>query len=219
MNSEQEQKIIAFIQWLPQNIQRFEGIVPEKTFKAIASAKSTEEVAAALDACSKEQGGDEIISHMVEVFQESQKAEMFAKGGKLEQLLNKYQIGGSLRESNKLNAYRGSYPDRQTMERGYIDRHGANTKNVFSRNSLEHYVVTSGINGVPRRPTPINVITNYDIPAKSGTTYIDANKLKDGRNPGFFRRLFGNFHTPEVMNSANEKLKKANQYSYLEERY
>lgn len=94
MNNEQKQKIIAFIQWLPQNIQQFEGIVPEKTFKAIASAKSTEEVAAALDECSKEQGGNEIISHMVEVFQESQKAEMFAKGGKLEQLLNKYQIGG-----------------------------------------------------------------------------------------------------------------------------
>lgn len=91
MNSEQEQKIIAFIQWLPQNIQRFEGIVSEKTFKAIASAKSTEEVAAALDECSKEQGGDEIISHMVEAFQESQKTGMFAKGGKLDYLIQKYQ--------------------------------------------------------------------------------------------------------------------------------
>lgn len=215
MNNKQEQKIIAFIQWLPQNIQQFEGIVPEKTFKAIASAKSTEEVAAALDECSKEQGGDEIISHMVEVFQESQKAEMFAKGGKLEQLLNKYQIGGPLRESNKLNAYRGSYPDRQTMERGYIDRHGANTKNIFSRNSLEHNVVTSGIKGVPRS---ISVITNHDIPAKPDI-YIDANELKSGRNPGFFRRLFGNFRTPEFMNSVDEKLKMQSQYNYLKEKY
>lgn len=215
MNNEQEQKIIAFIQWLPQNIQRFEGIVPEKTFKAIASAKSTEEVAAALDKFSKEEGGNETISHMVEVFQESQKAEMFAKGGKLEQLLNKYQIGGPLRKRDELNAHRGSYPDRQTMERNYIDRHGANTENVFSRNTLEHNVVTSGIKGVPRS---ISVITNHDIPAKPDI-YIDANGLKSGRNPGFFRRLFGNFLTPEFMNSANEKLKKANQYSYLEERY
>lgn len=215
MNNEQEQKIIAFIQWLPQNIQRFEGIVPEKTFKAIASAKSTEEVAAALDKFSKEEGGNETISHMVEVFQESQKAEMFAKGGKLEQLLNKYQIGGPLRKRDELNAHRGSYPDRQTMERNYIDRHGANTKNVFSRNSLEHNVVTSGIKGVPRS---ISVITNHDIPAKPDI-YIDANGLKSERNPGFFRRLFGNFRTPEFMNSVNEKLKKANQYSYLEERY
>lgn len=215
MNNEQEQKIIAFIQWLPQNIQRFEGIVPEKTFKAIASAKSTEEVAAALDECSKEQGGDEIISHMVEVFQESQKTEMFAKGGKLEQLLNKYQIGGPLRESNKLNAHRGSYPDRQTMERNYIDRHGANTENVFSRNNLEHNVVTSGIKGVPRS---ISVITNHDIPAKPDI-YIDANGLKSRRNPGFFRRLFENFRTPEFMNSVDEKLKMQNQYNYLKEKY
>lgn len=215
MNNEQEQKIIAFIQWLPQNIQRFEGMVPEETIREIASAKSTEEVAAALDKLSKEQGGDEIIPHMVEVFQESQKAEMFAKGGKLEQLLNKYQIGGPLRESNKLNAYRGSYPDRQTMERGYIDRHGANTKNIFSRNSLEHNVVTSGIKGVPRS---ISVITNRDIPAKPDI-YIDANGLKSGRNPGFFRRLFGNFHTPEFMNSVNEKLKMQSQYNYLKEKY
>lgn len=215
MNNEQEQKIIAFIQWLPQNIQRFEGMVPEETIREIASAKSTEEVAAALDKLSKEQGGDEIIPHMVEVFQESQKAEMFAKGGKLEQLLNKYQIGGPLRKRDELNAYRGSYPDRQTMERNYIDRHGANTENVFSRNTLEHNVVTSGIKGVPRS---ISVITNHDIPAKPNI-YIDANGLKSGRNPGFFRRLFGNFRTPEFMNSANEKLKKANQYNYLKEKY
>ena len=111
MNNEQEQKIIAFIQWLPQNIQQFEGMVPEKTIRAIASAKSTEEVAAALDKFSKEEGGNETISHMVEVFQESQKAGMFAKGGKLGQLLNKYQIGGALRKRGKLNAYRGSYPE------------------------------------------------------------------------------------------------------------
>ena len=69
MNNEQEQKIIAFIQWLPQNIQRFEGMVSEETIREIASAKSAEEVAAALDKLSKEQGGNEIIPHMVEVFQ------------------------------------------------------------------------------------------------------------------------------------------------------
>ena len=40
MNNEQEQKIIAFIQWLPQNIQRFEGMVSEETIREIASAKS-----------------------------------------------------------------------------------------------------------------------------------------------------------------------------------
>ena len=215
MNNEQEQKIIAFIQWLPQNIQQFEGIVPEKTIRAIASAKSTEEVAAALDKFSKEQGGNEIISHMAEVFQKSQKAGMFAKGGKLGQLLNKYQIGGALRKRDELNAHRGSYPDRQTMERDYIDMHGANTENVLSRNNLEHNVVTSGIKGVPRS---ISVITNHDIPAKPDI-YIDANGLKSRRNPGFFRRLFGNFCTPEFMNSVDKKLKMQSQYNYLKEKY
>ena len=103
MNNEQEQKIIAFIQWLPQNIQRFEGMVSEETIREIASAKSAEEVAAALDKLSKEQGGNEIIPHMVEVFQESQKTGMFAKGGKLGQLLNKYQKGGRVSEPIKGN--------------------------------------------------------------------------------------------------------------------
>lgn len=83
---------MAFIQWLPQNIQRFEGIVPEETIRKIASAKSTEEVAAALDKLSKEQGGDEIIPHMVEVFQKSLTSKMF-NGGKLKQLLDKCQKG------------------------------------------------------------------------------------------------------------------------------
>ena len=100
MNSEQEQKIIAFIQWLPQNIQQFEGIVPEKTIKAIASAKSTEEVAAVLDKFSKEQGGNEIISHMAEVFQKSLTSKMF-NGGKLKQLLDKCQNGNKITTPRK----------------------------------------------------------------------------------------------------------------------
>ncbi|MDD7755208.1 MAG: hypothetical protein PUJ51_12005 [Clostridiales bacterium] len=100
MNSEQEQKIIAFIQWLPQNIQRFEGMVPEETIRKIASAKSTEEVAAALDKLSKEQGGDEIIPHMVEVFQKSLTSKMF-NGGKLKQLLDKCQKGNKITTPRK----------------------------------------------------------------------------------------------------------------------
>ena len=100
MNSEQEQKIIAFIQWLPQNIQRFEGMVPEEAIREIASAKSTEEVAAALDKLSKEQGGDEIIPHMVEVFQKSLTSKMF-NGGKLKQLLDKCQNGNKITTPRK----------------------------------------------------------------------------------------------------------------------
>ena len=196
---------MAFIQWLPQNIQRFEGMVPEKTIKAIASAQSTEEVIAALDEFSKQQEGDKIIPHMVEVFQKSLTSKMF-NGGKLKQLLDKCQIGGSLRKRGKLNAYRGSYPE-YTNDGTWVSMNGADIKNVFNGNTLEQNVVTRGINGIPRRS--IRVITNYDIPAKSDTTYIDANGLEAGRNPGFLQRLFGNVHTPEFMNSVDAKLKNA----------
>ena len=84
---------------------------------------------------------------------------------------------------------------------------GADIKNVFNGNTLEQNVVTRGINGVPRRS--VRIITNYDIPAKSDTTYVDANGLEAGRNPGFFQKLFGNVHTPEFMNSVDAKLKNA----------
>ena len=204
MNNEQEQKIIAFIQWLPQNIQRFEGMVSEETIREIASAKSVEEVAAALDKLSKEQGGNEIIPHMVEVFQESQKTGMFAKGGKLEQLLTKYQSGGSLRQRGKLNAYRGSYP-KYVNDGTWTSMNGADIKNVFNGNTLEQNVVTKGINGIPRRS--VRIITNYDMPAKSDTFYVDANGLRARRNPGFFQKLFGNVHTPEFMDNVDAKLK------------
>lgn len=203
MNNEQEQKIIAFIQWLPQNIQRFEGMVSEETIREIASAKSVEEVAAALDKLSKEQGGNEIIPHMVEVFQESQKTGMFKKGGKLEQLLTKYQSGGFLRQRGKLNAYRGSYP-KYVNDGTWTSMNGADIKNVFNGNTLEQNVVTKGINGIPRRS--VRIITNYDMPAKSDTFYVDANGLQARRNPGFFQKLFGNVHTPEFMDSVDAKL-------------
>lgn len=206
MNNEQEQKIIAFIQWLPQNIQRFEGMVSEETIREIASAKSVEEVAAALDKLSKEQGGNEIIPHMVEVFQESQKTGMFAKGGKLEQLLTKYQSGGSLRQRGKLNAYRGSYP-KYVNDGTWTSMNGADIKNVFNGNTLEQNVVTKGINGIPRRS--VRIITNYDMPAKSDTFYVDANGLRARRNPGFFQKLFGHVHTPEFMNNVDAKLENA----------
>lgn len=206
MNNEQEQKIIAFIQWLPQNIQRFEGMVSEETIREIASAKSVEEVAAALDKLSKEQGGNEIIPHMVEVFQKSQKTGMFAKGGKLEQLLTKYQSGGSLRQRGKLNAYRGSYP-KYVNDGTWTSMNGADIKNVFNGNTLEQNVVTKGINGIPRRS--VRIITNYDMPAKSDTFYVDANGLRARRNPGFFQKLFGNVHTPEFMNNVDARLENA----------
>ena len=101
MNNDQQQKMVAFMQWLPQNIQQFEGVVPEKTIKAIASAQSIEDVVIALNKFSQQQEGGQVIPQMFKAFQESQKAEMFAKGGKLGQLLNKYQKGGRVSEPIK----------------------------------------------------------------------------------------------------------------------
>ena len=206
MNNEQEQMMAAFVQWLPQNIQQFEGSLPKEIIEPIAAAQSPEEVVNVLNQLSQSQEGNQVVSAMFQAFQKSQKTGMFANGGKLGQLLNKYQIGGSLRKRGKLNAYRGSYPE-YANDGTWVSMNGADIKNVFNGNTLEQNVVTRGINGIPRRS--VRVITNYDIPAKSDTTYIDANGLEAGRNPGFFQRLFGNVHTPEFMNSVDAKLKNA----------
>ena len=111
MNNEQEQMMAAFVQWLPQNIQQFEESLPKEIIEPIATAQSPEEVVNVLNQLSQSQEGNQVVSAMFQAFQKSQKTGMFAKGGKLGQLLNKCQIGGSLRKRGKLNAYRGSYPE------------------------------------------------------------------------------------------------------------
>lgn len=203
MNNEQEQMMAAFIQWLPQNIQQFKGSLPKEIIEPIATAQSPEEVVNVLNQLSQSQEGNQVVSVMFQAFQESQKAGMFKKGGKLEQLLTKYQPGGSLRQRGKLNAYRGSYP-KYINDGTWTSMNGADIKNVFNRNTLEQNVVTKGINGIPRRS--VRIITNYDMPAKSDTFYVDANGLQARRNPGFFQKLFGNVHTPEFMDSVDAKL-------------
>ena len=94
MNNEQQQMMAAFVQWLPQNIKQFEGSLPKEIIEPIATAQSPEEVVNILNQLSQSQEGNQIVSTMFQAFQESQKTGMFAKGGKLEQLLNKYQNGG-----------------------------------------------------------------------------------------------------------------------------
>ena len=206
MTNEQQQMMAAFIQWLPQNIQKFEGSLPKEIIEPIATAQSPEEVVNVLNQLSQSQEGNQIVSTMFQAFQESQKTGMFKKGGKLEQLLTKYQSGGSLRQRGKLNAYRGSYP-KYVNDGTWTSMNGADIKNVFNGNTLEQNVVTKGINGIPRRS--VRIITNYDMPAKSDTFYVDANGLQARRNPGFFQKLFGNVHTPEFMDNVDAKLKNA----------
>lgn len=81
----------AFIQWLPQNIQQFEGSLPKDIIDPIAAAQSPEEVVNVLNQLSQSQEGTQVVSVMFQAFQESQKAGMFAKGGKLNYLVQKYQ--------------------------------------------------------------------------------------------------------------------------------
>ena len=206
MTNEQQQMMAAFIQWLPQNIQQFKGSLPKEIIDPIATAQSPEEVVNVLNQLSQSQEGNQVVLTMFQAFQESQKTGMFKKGGKLEQLLTKYQSGGSLRQRGKLNAYRGSYP-KYVNDGTWTSMNGADIKNVFNGNTLEQNVVTKGINGIPRRS--VRIITNYDMPAKSDTFYVDANGLRARRNPGFFQKLFGNVHTPEFMNNVDTKLKNA----------
>ena len=206
MTNEQQQMMAAFIQWLPQNIQQFKGSLPKEIIDPIATAQSPEEVVNVLNQLSQSQEGNQVVLTMFQAFQESQKTGMFKKGGKLEQLLTKYQSGGSLRQRGKLNAYRGSYP-KYVNDGTWTSMNGADIKNVFNGNTIEQNVVTKGINGIPRRS--IRIITNYDMPAKSDTFYVDANGLQARRNPGFFQKLFGNVHTPEFMNNVDAKLKNA----------
>lgn len=206
MTNEQQQMMAAFIQWLPQNIKQFEGSLPKEIIEPIATAQSPEEVVNVLNQLSQSQEGNQVVSVMFQAFQESQKTGMFKKGGKLEQLLTKYQSGGSLRQRGKLNAYRGSYP-KYVNDGTWTSMNGADIKNVFNGNTLEQNVVTKGINGIPRRS--VRIITNYDMPAKSDTFYVDANGLRARRNPGFFQKLFGNVHTPEFMDNVDAKLKNA----------
>ena len=203
MTNEQQQMMAAFIQWLPQNIQQFKGSLPKEIIDPIATAQSPEEVVNVLNQLSQSQEGNQVVLTMFQAFQESQKTGMFKKGGKLEQLLTKYQSGGSLRQRGKLNAYRGSYP-KYVNDGTWTSMNGADIKNVFNGNTLEQNVVTKGINGIPRRS--VRIITNYDMPAKSDTFYVDANGLQARRNPGFFQKLFGNVHTPEFMDSVDAKL-------------
>ena len=93
----------AFVQWLPQNIKQFEGSLPKEIIEPIATAQSPEDVVNVLNQLSQSQEGNQIVSTMFKAFQESQKTGMFAKGGKLGQLLNKYQNGGRVSEPIKGN--------------------------------------------------------------------------------------------------------------------
>ncbi len=136
MNNEQEQTMAAFVQWLPQNIQQFEGSLPKEIIEPIATAQSPEEVVNVLNQLSQSQEGNQVVSAMFQAFQESQKTGMFAKGGKLNYLLNKNitfaQDGTKIRRRDAMQMAMGAGLSRSQARTAL-----ANANNAVGRDGAE----------------------------------------------------------------------------------
>ena len=89
MNDEQ-QTMVEFVQWLPQNIEKFRDSIPEEIITPIEQAQDEQEVVNVLNQLSKAEGGKEIITTLFKGFQES-KSQMFKQGGKLAFGLHRFQ--------------------------------------------------------------------------------------------------------------------------------
>lgn len=75
-----EQDMLKFIQWLPDNVEEFKGKTPEQCFEVLSKLVN-------------EDGGEKIVEEWVSAFKKSN-TNMFRKGGKLDYLVNKLQKGG-----------------------------------------------------------------------------------------------------------------------------
>ena len=205
------EELMDFVEWLPNNSELFADMDVEAIIAQINDLASSDE-------------GKETLEQLTKQYK-SKEMELFKKGGKLDYLLclkkgGKVQDcgcgkkiekaqGGSdgLRERGSINAYDERYPEfnRDSTWSVVSTPNGpAYVKNTFSGNTLEQNVVTEGINGIPRRT--IRSITSYNNPAESDTTYIDANGLTAGRNPGMLARLFGNVHSDKFMDNIDSIL-------------
>lgn len=199
----QQEQLAAFIQWLPENISKLQGQVPDEIIQPIAEAQSAEDVVSVLNQLSQSDEGNQLVQGLFAAFQQSQTG-MFKEGGKLAYGLQKLQTGRALRNRGKVNAYRGRSPE-FNQDSTWTYNNGAYVKNIFNGNTLKQNVVTMGEWGVPRRT--VRIITNYDMPAKSDTTYIDANGDSGKRNPNFLDKLLGNAkHSALFMNNVDAKL-------------
>lgn len=136
MNNEQEQMMAAFVQWLPQNIKQFEGSLPKEIIEPIAIAQSPKEVVDVLNQLSQSQEGNQIVFAMFQAFQKSQKAGMFAKGGKLNYLLKKNitfaQDGTKIRRRDAMQMAMGAGLSRSQARTALI-----NANNAVGRNGAE----------------------------------------------------------------------------------
>ena len=176
MNNEQEQMMAAFVQWLPQNIQQFEGSLPKEIIEPIATAQSPEEVVNVLNQLSQSQEGNQVVSAMFQAFQKSQKTGMFAKGGKLDYLIQKYQnAAGNLpkRDNTFMREIRSVGDTTDTKQYNYRTDYrktypnGSVIMQSSTRSGMDNYYD-------PRRPKPSFLIRlAYLFPKAAPKSVLD----------------------------------------------
>ena len=177
MNNEQEQMMAAFVQWLPQNIQQFEGSLPKEIIEPIATAQSPEEVVNVLNQLSQSQEGNQVVSAMFQAFQKSQKTGMFAKGGKLGQLLNKYEPGGKIKTTVKKRTDVNERTTHSSVPRGgeaILTEYPDGTKKYTLTRNEQGFMSNEDGTYFPKEESSIVITERGDTTGSYIPTHIDA---------------------------------------------
>ena len=177
MNREQQQMMAAFVQWLPQNIKQFEGSLPKEIIEPIATAQSPEDVVNVLNQLSQSQEGNQIVSTMFKAFQESQKTGMFKKGGKLEQLLNKYEPGGKIKTTVKKRTDVNEQTTHSSVPRGgeaILTEYPDGTKKYTLTRNEQGFMSNEDGTYFPKEESSIVITERGDTTGYYVPTHIDA---------------------------------------------
>ena len=177
MTNEQQQMMAAFIQWLPQNIKQFEESLPKEISEPIATAQSPEEVVNVLNQLSQSQEGNQIVSTMFQAFQESQKTGMFKKGGKLEQLLNKYEPGGKIKTTVKKRTDVNERTTHSSVPRGgeaILTEYPDGTKKYTLTRNEQGFMSNEDGTYFPKEESSIVITERGDTTGYYIPTHIDA---------------------------------------------
>lgn len=131
-NQQEQQMLAAFIQWLPKNIAKFQGQIPDEVITPIANAKSDDEVVNVLNQLAQSEEGNQLVSGMFQAFQQSQNQGLFKEGGKLAYGLKKFQRGAKFNpnvyntvihapgDTTYTKPYKYSTEERQTYPDGSV---------------------------------------------------------------------------------------------------
>ena len=167
----------AFVQWLPQNIKQFEGSLPKEIIEPIATAQSPEDVVNVLNQLSQSQEGNQIVSTMFKAFQESQKTGMFKKGGKLEQLLNKYEPGGKIKTTVKKRTDVNEQTTHSSVPRGgeaILTEYPDGTKKYTLTRNEQGFMSNEDGTYFPKEESSIVITERGDTTGYYVPTHIDA---------------------------------------------